>query len=374
MINKITSKLSNRSDDPYYDVDGEIHYSKYQALCKAQSLCVTPDPNEVWGHIKFVVPYEHKGPEPSQSLRELYMERARHIRQNNEYVRIWGSGGADSTHVILAFKEAGVVPDEIATYIQYPGIIDLSQNIEVNNGLREVVRQARQWWPKVKMKTYDILPEHYNWYVENALEHWLSYTELIPQALNWQMVYEIYPELIENDQTLKTANIYSGPNLSMGRDATGWYYMFIDKPFNEQLNAPFQTFFFSDSDTDKMSLKMLYTMKKSLDPSNRAQYDQHDLMVKDDTLLEYFSIGTKMFAQKQRKGRNDSGGILCSDAKSLLRFGNAISSTMGQKTVIKLLAKYYELHQRFPHWFNNGHVVHDYIGLCSKKVYFEKYQ
>ena len=144
MIKPITTKLTHRQDDPCYSVGGQTFYSKLDAFSRAKEMCVTPDPNEIWGHAKFVVSDNHKGPEPEKSLKQLYIERAKFIRQNNQYVRIWASGGTDSTNVLYAFKEAGVTPDEVSTYIQYPGVVDVSQNIEVNTGAREILQQARK--------------------------------------------------------------------------------------------------------------------------------------------------------------------------------------------------------------------------------------
>ena len=236
MINPITTKLTHRQDDPCYSVGGQTFYSKLDAFTRAKEMCVTPDPNEIWGHAKFVVADSHCGNEPEKSLRQLYIERAKHIRQNNQYVRIWASGGTDSTNVLYAFKEAGVTPDEVSTYIQYPGVVDVSQNIEVNTGAREILQQARKWWPNVKFTTYDILPEHYYSYAHDHLDHYFRFTELEPFACNWQMLYEIYPELLEHDQKVQVANIWSGPTLVVGKDEKGWFYRQNDNNFNCQFN------------------------------------------------------------------------------------------------------------------------------------------
>ena len=372
MIKPIKTKLTHRQDDPCYSVGGQVFYSKLDALSRAKELCVTPDPNEIWGHAKFVVYDQHIGPEPQKSLRQLYMERAQQIRQNNEYVRIWASGGTDSTNVLYAFKEAGLMPDEVSTYIQYPGVIDVSQNIEVNTGAREILQQARKWWPDVKFTTYDILPEHYYSYAHEHLDHYYSFTELEPFACNWQMLYEIYPELLEHDKQVQVANIWSGPTLVVGKDEAGWFYRQNDNNYNGQFNAPYQIFFFCDSDSKELTLKILYTMKKRLSNVTDTQFEAHNLSWHDAEMLDYWTTGVQFFSSKERKGTPQNDGLLGRDIKNLLRYNNALLSVMGQKTTLTLWARLNEMSKENPNWFNDNHVLHDWIGLLSPKCYFEK--
>ena len=219
MIKIIKQKLTHRKDDPYYLVDHEKIYSKLYALKKAQNM-VSAD-QSIWGHVKFKNYIDHKGPEPDQKIRQLYKARAIQIREQNEFVRIWASGGADSTNVLHAFVEAGVKPDEVATYMQYPGAIHASQNAEVDFSLRPLLKKLKQVWPDVKFKFYDVLPEHYHWYSENALEHYTAYTQLHPPAFSWQIAYEVYPELQQHSRQFQTANIFAGTDFSIGVDVKG---------------------------------------------------------------------------------------------------------------------------------------------------------
>ena len=53
--------------------------------------------------------------EPTESLQELYRQRAQQIRDNYDYVVIWYSGGADSHNVLNSFLQHGIHVDEIAT-------------------------------------------------------------------------------------------------------------------------------------------------------------------------------------------------------------------------------------------------------------------
>ena len=377
MIELIKQKLTNFDNDPCYLVSGEKIYSKYLANKKAQSLCKTNDPNELWSYIKFENYVTHKGEEPKESLRELYKKRAVQIRDENKFVRIWASGGADSTCVLHAFREAGVVPDEIATYMQYPGAIHASQNAEVDFSLRPLLKDVRKWWPGVKIKFYDILPEHYAWYAEHAIEHWVSYTQLQPAACGWQIPYEIYPELLEQSMTQQTTNIYSGPDFTIGLDSKGWYYKFIDPSYNHAFNAPFQQHFFADPSCKELMLKMAYTAKqhissKATDDTQkvedqlRGEWDIKSGALKEmDFWLPYnVEFGTK-------KNKKNWIGVLNRGPKASLRMHNMISSESGQTTLMNILYFYKKMNIQNPHWFTNGNVMLDWIGSATNKVYFD---
>jgi len=376
MIKIITEKLSHRKDDPCYLVDNEKIYSKLYALKKAQKLC--NGDNSVWGHIKFENYIKHIGPEPEHNLRQLYKARAIHLRQQNEYVRIWASGGADSTNVINAFLEAKIKPDEVATYMQYPGAIHASQNAEVDFSLRPFIEKLKQVWPDVKFKFYDVLPEHYNWYSNNALEHYTAYTQLHPPAFSWQVAYEVYPELQEHSQRYQTANIFSGTDFSIGVDVKGWYYRFVDKPYNEALNAPYQVYFYSSTDAKDLWLKIVHTARKHI-----MEKAEDKTVAFEDQMMGEWSIKTgglpemdfwlpESIAFGRKKNKANWSGILNWGPKGSLRLHNMISSVTGETTLMNTLHYFKELNLKYPHWFTNDNIMEDWIGMKTDKVYFNK--
>tara|TARA_R110000822_G_scaffold243760_1_gene372601 strand:- start:712 stop:1851 length:1140 start_codon:yes stop_codon:yes gene_type:complete len=377
MIKLIKEKLTHRTDDPCYLVGGEKLYSKYYANLKAQQKCITDDPNELWGHIKFENYINHKGPEPTTTIRELYKQRAIQIREQNEYVRIWASGGADSTSVIHTFHEAGVQPDELATYMQYPGEIHGSQNAEVDFSLRPLLKEVQKWWPNIKIKFYDILPEHYNWYTSNEMEHWFAYRELNPSGFAMQIPYEVYPELQEHSAKYQTANIYSGADFSIGVDKQGWYYRFVDFNYNNSTNAPYITFFFTDTQDRDLLLKMVYYAKKHI--LKNAEYKH--IPFEDQILgewgiklggvpeMEFWLPDSDEFGRKKNKA-NWKGLFNCGP-KSSLRLLNMVSSVTGQESLMNTMHYYKEIGMKYPHWFTNNTIMENWIGSRTDRVYFE---
>ncbi len=373
MIKILKKKLGERQDDACYVVDGEKFYSRLFAMQKAQSLCTTPDPHEVWGKVKFQFPIIAKGDEPESNIQDLSMERANHIRQKNKHVRIWASGGADSTNTILNFKKAGIRPDELATYVQWPGEVEAAQNIEVDFSYRPFLKKLSKDWKDVNARFFHVLPDHYHWYSINELEHWIGYTMLHPPAFNSQIVYECFPDLVEEAQIKPPVDIYSGPDFFLGKDANGWFYRFLDHNFNFSFNSPYQIYFIGDSSDTKLFLKMCYLAKKHIISKNG-----------EDCLGQWFIKSTHIpefqyqewpqhydFIQANHGGNNHRG-ILNWGSKGSVRFLNMITSEMGQKTLMSILHRYKEINDTNPHWFNNGNIIYDWVGMFTPKVYFEK--
>lgn len=50
---------------------------------------------------------------PSKSLEELCIQQAKHIRNNNEYVNLWYSGGCDSHYILQIFLDNNIKIDEL---------------------------------------------------------------------------------------------------------------------------------------------------------------------------------------------------------------------------------------------------------------------
>jgi hypothetical protein len=93
--------------------------------------------------------------EPTQSIWELYSQRALHLREKYNYLMLLYSGGADSTNVLEAFDRNGIMVDEI--YIAYNGDFNNTENLKFWNNLElyhEAIPRARKLqerWPNLKI-------------------------------------------------------------------------------------------------------------------------------------------------------------------------------------------------------------------------------
>ena len=93
----------------YYDVGGLHFFSKIQAIQHSRV-----SQSEIkWIFNDHYFESHDWTKEPSQSLEDLYFQRARQIRNKYDYVVLWYSGGADSHNALMSFLKAEVHIDEI---------------------------------------------------------------------------------------------------------------------------------------------------------------------------------------------------------------------------------------------------------------------
>ena len=105
--------LDNRNYYPYYVVGNFATPSKFEALQKS-------------GNIKFhfhdeVFSQQDWTVEPTESLDDLYRQRAEQLRSQYEYLILGFSGGADSTTIFDAFVKNNIHLDEVVMFHTYSG-------------------------------------------------------------------------------------------------------------------------------------------------------------------------------------------------------------------------------------------------------------
>jgi len=372
MIELITSKLTHKDTDPCFLVDNKKFYSRYHAFKHAYGLIDKAHSNNIWDKVKFETYIDHKGLEPKESAANIWQARARQLRKDYEYVRIWASGGADSTNVIHSFKAAGVCPDEIAVYMQYPGMVQPFTNIEVDYSLRPLLPEIQSWWPNVKIEFYPILPEHYYWYSKNAIEHFVAYTQLVPNAFSWQIPYEVHPKLQKHGQNYKTVDIYGGPDIMVGVDEMGWYYRNVDRNFNDAFNAPYQEYFYADAAVPDLTLKTVYAAKRYIEKKYPKNYfGEWSIKLSAVSELDFILPTLNEFGDKNFKDSFKNNGILVGgNSKSSIRIQNMLGSVLGQTSFMNIVSFLKELGDLHPNWFHNNNVIENWVGILSQKVYW----
>jgi hypothetical protein len=98
--------------------------------------------------------------EPNLSLWQLYMDRARQIREAYDYVVIMYSGGSDSNNVLDAFISAQCRIDEICSTWDYEttGLAQSFHNAEVFNVVLPRIKQLKEEGIDFRFRTVDITP------------------------------------------------------------------------------------------------------------------------------------------------------------------------------------------------------------------------
>ena len=139
----------------YYKVGDAIHTSKISALIDGTTKNIHPEwvfNNTVFDTVDWTV-------EPSESLSQLYFQRAKQIRETYDYVALMFSGGADSTNILNTF---------------------------INNNLR--IDEIIVSWPQGLKNTYKPNQDDFSW--TNMLSEW---DFVIEPKLKWLATY--HPEI-----------------------------------------------------------------------------------------------------------------------------------------------------------------------------------
>jgi hypothetical protein len=96
----------------FYQVGSEQYISKFQAILRSQETGKFPK----WNYNDDIFSAINWSVEPTETLWELYSQRARQLRENNDYLVIFFSGGSDSTTLLQSFLFNNISVDEIVCW------------------------------------------------------------------------------------------------------------------------------------------------------------------------------------------------------------------------------------------------------------------
>lgn len=150
----ILSRLKQQEIDQniHWLCNGQPVYTKFQAM---SNLSQGQDTgfyffDDTWGKADWSRP-------SAVDCETLLIERALEIRRKYDYVRLAYSGGSDSHTALMAFKLAGVAPDEIYTYTQVaeaPALFD--DDYEAHRGVFPYYPIIQQWFPRTKLTRLNV--------------------------------------------------------------------------------------------------------------------------------------------------------------------------------------------------------------------------
>lgn len=116
--------------------------------------------------------------EPTESISELYRQRAQQIRNQYDYLVLWFSGGADSTNVLDSFIDNDIKLDEVASYVNYDATGDRFNylNAEIYNVAVPRIEQAKQIQSDLKHTIIDLSQITLDYFNNaNAKFDWIYY-------------------------------------------------------------------------------------------------------------------------------------------------------------------------------------------------------
>jgi len=97
--------------------------------------------------------------EPTESLGELYRQRAQQLRDKYDYLVLWYSSGADSNNILRSFLDNDILLDEVASFENEQGSHDKNNfymNGEIYNVAHQTVTEYKQKFPDLKHRIIDI--------------------------------------------------------------------------------------------------------------------------------------------------------------------------------------------------------------------------
>lgn len=138
----------------YYKVGNYTTFSKFEALeyAKQNNTKMQWDfNNSVFNSVDWTK-------EPEMDLWQMYKERAKQIREAYDYVVLWYSGGSDSHNLLLAWIDAGLKIDEIATTWNYEasGNYQDHYNAEITNVVLPDIKKLQEAGIDFKFRLVDI--------------------------------------------------------------------------------------------------------------------------------------------------------------------------------------------------------------------------
>lgn len=156
----------------YYQVGDRKTFSKVEAFEWAR----TSNTTVTWHYNDEVFDSMDWTKEPAKSLPELYIERAKDIREAYDYIVLFYSGGSDSHNMLESFIHAGVKIDELCSYISRD---HGENNVLVPDGRNEIHETAS---PRIqKLKSEGRLPADVRHRVINLKDLIMDYTKTV----NW---------------------------------------------------------------------------------------------------------------------------------------------------------------------------------------------
>jgi hypothetical protein len=109
-------RLEPNKKTGYYLVNNVIYYNKFQAMIEATNT----NSQVRWFYNEDVLVKYPWHIEPTETIEEIYRQRAQQIRDQYDYIRVEASGGSDSNTVIYSFLLNGIHLDEVV--YRYPKI------------------------------------------------------------------------------------------------------------------------------------------------------------------------------------------------------------------------------------------------------------
>jgi hypothetical protein len=158
---------SSRQDKfGFYQVGEFRTYSKFEAT---EQHTKTNQPI-TWNFNQEVYSAHDWTQEPTETLSELYRQRAQELRDQYDYLVLWYSGGADSANILETFLHHNIKLDEVASYINHDATGSKTDflNGEIFHVAAPTVERAKQQQPWLQHTVLDLSQLTMDFFLEES--------------------------------------------------------------------------------------------------------------------------------------------------------------------------------------------------------------
>lgn len=222
--------------------------------------------------------------EPTESIEELYMARARQIREKYDYLVLFYSGGSDSHNMLMSFVHAGVPVDEIVSLSYYQGDGDKQsfmnkESFETALPFAEHLKETNPVFRNTLVTELDISYITRNLFDRVGIHDLRYYSNTVPSVNNMAKTFirETHPRYQQLIKDKKLAFVWGSEKpLQIWFEQGKFYFQFTDLfgccvgARTQDLNRAEEhdELFYSTPDNPKIAIKMCHLVKNFLTNSS----------------------------------------------------------------------------------------------------------
>jgi hypothetical protein len=264
----------DKSHFGYYSV------GDYRTFSKLESIEIATKTNQTvqWHFNDEVYSSQDWSQEPTESILDLYMERARQLRSKYEYLVMFYTGGSDSYNMLMSFKNARVKIDEICCLTYYQGDggdKDSAMNKEIYESALPTAHYLKNNDPlfaDTKITNLDITELSLNLFKRlSPMDYWyMANSSPSPWCLAKSYIREHVPYFAQLVANKKTAFVWGREKPQYLMFSQGKFvFRFQDQvdgevtPRTQYLNKPEEhdEFFYFTPDLPKITIKQVHLIK-----------------------------------------------------------------------------------------------------------------
>jgi hypothetical protein len=201
---------------------------------------------------------------PKESLEHYMTERARQLRDQYSYVRLFYSGGVDSQTMLDVFLKNAIHIDEIICYRYCPtGNIYHLANSEINDVAIPFL-QTQQWALRhTKIRIIDLMPKDYQRWLKGE---WLTrkpYLDFF--APDPADIPEILPSIMDETQKFKNVcHLQGGQKPKIEKREDGYYAFYYDSNVLLDMYGEWQENFYTTPNHPELHVKQCHLLMQLL--------------------------------------------------------------------------------------------------------------